>query len=400
MVAEQRILGAKVLGLNISEIYQYMNADLLLQGREKDIIQEYNSKYAQNISVGAAFFGDIMEGSPTFLLDMCKFLEAADCPEQSHLATKFQSGISFDILNYKCRLCILPLDYDKIVSIKKNEALQKLYPSPTTTPSLELKVSDLQSQFSQTLVAVMEAFEQLPDSLSRLKQFFSQLVLPMGEGKVVPIVTPSTYENATTTKEMIRCQSSLWNSFSPHLLKMMSEECQCLPAIEAVEQFLQFRSKYANSLICQRTKLLPKSNNTTTSLHPAHLAYHTGPLSDLQSLHPSVFESLDEDKSPEPQETMRLTVQVDRPHLTLQDYDDITTAVCGYFHIPRVALVYAGCSEDGQVICWTTSPDLLPYLKSVSSGMSADRLVAEQKIIGIAAGSLHCHCITLMVKIL
>ena len=243
----------------------------------------------------------------------------------------------------------------------------------------------------------MEAFEQLPDSLSRLKQFFSQLVLPMGEGRVVPIVSPSTYENATSTKEMFRYQSSLWNSFSPHLLKMMSEECQCPPAIEVVEQFLQFRSKYASSFICRRTKLLPRANNMTTSLHPSHLAYHTGPLSDLQSLHPSVFESLDEHKSPEPQETMRLTVQVDRPHLTLQDYDDITTAVCGYFHIPRVALVYAGCSKDGQVVCWTMSPDLLPYLKSVSASMSAERLVAEQKIVGIAAGSLHCHNRTIMV---
>ena len=292
------------------------------------------------------------------------------------------------------------LDHAKIFSMKKEQVLQKLYPLHSTTPPSELKVSDLQSQFSQTLVALMEAFEQLPDSLSHLKQFFSQLVLPMRKGKVVPIVNPSTYENATSTTEMFRCQSSLWNCFSPHLLKMMSEECQCPPAIEAVEQFLQFRSKYASSLICRQKKLLTKSSSTTTSLHPSHLAYHTGPLSDQQSLHPSVFESLDEHKSPEPQETMRLTVQVDRPHLTLQDYDDITTAVCGCFKIPRVALVYAGCSEDGQVVCWTMSSDLLSYLKGVPSSMSADRLAAEQKILGIAAGSLHCHCMTLMVKII
>ena len=279
----------------------------------------------------------------------------------------------------------------------KNQALQRICPSPTTTPPSELKVSDLQSQFSQTLVAVMEVFEQLPDSLSRLKQFFSQLVLPMGKGKVVPIFSPSTYENATTTKEVFRCQSSLWNSFSPHLLKMMSEECQCPPAITAVEQFLQFRIKYASSLICRRTKLFPKISNMTTSLHPSHLAYHTGPLSDLQSLHPSVFESLDEHKSPEPQETMRLTVQVDQPHLTLQDYDDITTAVCAYFEIPRVALVYAGCSEDGQVVCWTMSSGLLPYLKNVDVGRSPERLVAEQKLLSVAAGSLHYHCMISMV---
>ncbi|CAI8034330.1 Ankyrin repeat domain-containing protein 50, partial [Geodia barretti] len=305
---------------------------------------------------------------------MCNILEATDCPEQRKLAIKLRS------------------DHNNISVLKKKQAIQRFHPPPTTTPPPELKVSDLQSQFLQTLAAVMEAFEQLPDSLSRLKQFFSQLVLPMGEGKVVPIVNPSTYENAASTEEVFRCQSSLWNCFSPHLLMMMSEECQCPPAIEAVEQFLQFRSKYASSLICRRTKLPTKASNTTTSLSPSHLAYHTGPLNDLQSLHPCVF---DEHKSPEHLETIRVSVQVDRPHLTLQDYDDITTAVCGYFDIPRVALVYAGCSEDGQVVCWTMSTALLPYLKSVPPGRSSDRLMAEQRILGVAAGDLQHHCLSL-----
>ena len=273
-----------------------------------------------------------------------------------------------------------------------------LYPPPTTTPPSELKVPDLQSQFLQTLVAVMEAFEQLSDSLSRLKQFFGQLVLPMGEGKVVPIVSPSTYENATTTKDVFRSQSSLVNCFSPHLLKMMSEECQCPPAIAAVEDFLQFRSKFATSLICRRTKSLPKASTTTTPLHPTHLAYHTGPLSHLQSLHPSAFERLNEHKNREPLETVRLTAHIDRPHLTLQDYDDISTAICGYFVIPRVALVYAGCSEDGHVVSWTLSSALLPHFKSVSPGVSSDRLMAEQRIVGVAAGDLQYHCLKLKVS--
>ena len=282
------------------------------------------------------------------------------------------------------------LDHQKICSMKKEQALQMLYPPPTTTPPSELNVPDLQSQFLQTLVAVME---QLPGGLSRLKQFFSQLVLPMGEGKVVPIVSPGTYENATTTKDVFISQSSLVNCFSPHLLKMMSEECQCPPAIAAVEHFLQFRSKFATSLICRRTKSLPKASTTTTPLHPTHLAYHTGPLSHLQSFHPSAFECLDEHKNREPLEMVRLTVHVDRPHLTLQDYDEITTVVCGYFLIPRVALVYAGCSEDGHV-CWTLSPALLPYLKSVEPGLSSEQVMAEQKIVGVAAGDLHYRCIS------
>ena len=67
--------------------------------------------------------------------------------------------------------------------------------------------------------------------------------------------------------------------------------------------------------------------------------------------------------------------------------------------IPKVALAYAGCSDDGQVICWTTSASLLPYLKSVSPGVSSNRLMAEQKILGVAAGDLHYPCMSLKVKL-
>ena len=246
--------------------------------------------------------------------------------------------------------------------------------------------SELQSKFLHMLQSVMESFDQLPNSLSLLKQFLGRLVLPLGQGKTVPIVDPRRYEKATTSREVFRQQSDLWNSFSPDLLKMLCEECQCSPAMEAVEQFILLRSHFANSLICRQTQSVDDSNSSTTpssSLLPSHLSYHTGPISDLQSLHPSVFQCLDEHKTVEPRETNRLTVQLNRPHLTLQDYDDITTAVCGYFILPRVALVYGGCSRDGQVLCWMTSARLLQYLKNVSGGRSAYRLMAEQGILGV-----------------
>ena len=261
-----------------------------------------------------------------------------------------------------------------------------------------MQVSDLHNQFLHTLHTVIDAFEQLSNSLMSLKQFFSQLVLPMGGGKVVPLVNLSTYYKATTTKEVFRSQSSLWNCFSPHLLQMMAEECQCPPAIAAVKQFMLFRSRFSSSLVCRQTKLLEQFSSTATLLHPSHLACHTGLLSKLQSLHPSAFECLEEHRGSQPLETLRVSVQVDHPQLTLQDYDNITTAVCGYFEIPQAALVYAGCSENGHVVCWTTSAGLLPYLKTVVPGTSSDRLIAEQKILGIAAGDLHYHCLTLKVS--
>ena len=277
--------------------------------------------------------------------------------------------------------------------------LQTLYPS-SLPPTSDLPVSDLQTKFLQTFEFVMGAFDQLPKSLDCLKQFFSQLVLPSAKGKVVPIISSSTYEKAVTSREVLRQQSSLWNCFSPHLLKMMCEECECTPAIAAMEQFILFRNQFITSLICRRKQTSTKKQSIMTpsiSLHPSHLALHTGPISDLQSLHPSVFD--EHTRVIDTIVTIRLTVHIDRPRLTLQVYDDITTSVCGYFSIPRAALVYGGCSQDGQVVCWMTSASLLPYLKNVNPGRSSYRLMAEEGILSVAVGDLHIRCMRRKVSI-
>lgn len=273
------------------------------------------------------------------------------------------------------------------------------HPHYTLTSSIS-DFSDLQSQFLQMLQVVMESFDHLPNSLIYLKQFLSQLLLPLGEGKTVPLVNPSRYENALTTREFFKQQSTLCNSFSPDLLKMLCVECQCSPAMAAVEQFIHFRNRCAKSLVCKQPKSLDEASISTSSsscLHPSHFTLHTGPINDLQSLHPSVFQRLDEHKEVHPQDTIRLTVQINRTHLTLEDYDDITTTMCGYFHIPKVAVVYGGCSDDGQVICWTMSASLLPYLKNADSGRSGERLMAEERILGVAAGDLQYRCMGMKV---
>ena len=100
MVAEQGMLDAKVLRLNLSEVYQYLNAKSILRemverklitSQQKGNAEAYSSTYAQNISAGVALFNT---GSPpTFALNMCNILEATDCPEQRKLAIKLRSGL-------------------------------------------------------------------------------------------------------------------------------------------------------------------------------------------------------------------------------------------------------------------------------------------------------------------
>ena len=95
MVVEQRIVSAKVIRLNLSELYQHLNAGSILQqmvdgqliqpGKMKD-----NSKYAKNLSASLALFST--ESPPTVLLDLCTALVTSGTSQQTKLALKLRSG--------------------------------------------------------------------------------------------------------------------------------------------------------------------------------------------------------------------------------------------------------------------------------------------------------------------
>ena len=390
-----------MIRLNLSELYQHLNAGhilqqmvdrKLIQPEKKNDAEAYSSKYPQNHVATMALF-TTMESPPTFLFHLCDILDTAGVSQQRELALKLRAGLTTLLILYTIHFhFMLHTDHDLL---SRKQPLYR-FPRPPSN-AIVSNFSDLQSNFLQTVQVVMEAFDQLPNALNILKNVFNQLVLPLGKGDVVPLVSPTTYEKADSARVVISQQSRLWNSFSPDLLKVMSEECQCPQAMEAVEQFMLFCAKFGNSLICQQSHP-PSEAGNKLSLSPSHLACHTGPISDLQSLHPTVFQCLDEHKQVGQLDTIRVTVQINRPHLTLRDYDDLTTAVCGYFTIPRAALVYGGCSTDGQVVCWMTPASLLPYLKSVGPGMSADRLMAEQRVLGVAAGDLQYCCMGMKVS--
>ena len=100
LVAQQRMFGAKALRLSLSEVYQNLNAQSILQEmvegeliqpQHKGAAEAYSSKYAQNISAGVALFN--MQGPATFLLALCSILESRDSPKQMKLAMILRSGM-------------------------------------------------------------------------------------------------------------------------------------------------------------------------------------------------------------------------------------------------------------------------------------------------------------------
>ena len=95
------MLSAKVIRLNLSELYQHLNAgsilqqmvdgQLIQQGKMKDA-KAYDSKYGQNISAATALFSTV-KISPTFLLHLCDILDDGGTSQQRSLTLKLRSGL-------------------------------------------------------------------------------------------------------------------------------------------------------------------------------------------------------------------------------------------------------------------------------------------------------------------
>ena len=88
-----------MLRLNLSEVYQYLNAESILHEmvesklitpQQKETVVACNSKYAQNASAWDVLFEG--KAPPTFLLDLCSILEATQYPDHRKLALKLKAG--------------------------------------------------------------------------------------------------------------------------------------------------------------------------------------------------------------------------------------------------------------------------------------------------------------------
>lgn len=274
--------------------------------------------------------------------------------------------------------------------------------APTLSSSECSKFSRASDGFLKLLTNVMDAFDHFPNALDVLKKSIGQLVLPLGGGRVVPIIHLSYYEKAATTRELFRVLSPLWNPLSPDLLRYLVEQSHCHEAITAVAMFNLLRDQHSDSVLCVHDV---NTTEPVTTCHPAplssgHYLAHNTPLDQLQSVHPSVFRRLDHHKLVPSCETFRISVEVNLRILTQQDYDNITDAISAFIQLPKIALVYAGCSVSPVVLCWLVPSPLLEYIKAQSSSaVCGDRMMAEQGIVSVAIGDdLRIKCLRMKVS--
>ena len=261
----------------------------------------------------------------------------------------------------------------------------------------------LSSAFLKMLIDVIDTFDKYPHSLDRVKQLLGHLVLPMDGNEVVPVIDPNIYKDADLVRQLFRLLSPLLNCFSTDLIQYLSEESHL--ASDAVEEFCQVRWQHSDSILCTRKNDESEVNDLNTAclsapLSPGHFKVHTISLDELQSLHPLVFTRLDYHRTTPFPQTTRLSVEVDRPQLTLQDYDSITNAISTAFLLPKIAMVYAGCSMTPIVLTWLVPAQLERYIKDSTIGATTcgNRLLAEQRVVSVAIGDdLRIACLGMQV---
>ena len=282
------------------------------------------------------------------------------------------------------------------------------YKHPTSQsvslPSADTAVhSDLYEtceMFQQLQRTVMDQLNQFPNALAKLKQVLASLVLPLDEGKVAPLVDPLAYENAQTVRELFRLMAPYWNPLSTDLLGLLLEASGCNQAASEVAEFVKARDSKAHLVLCIRQ--LPTVASGENDLDVADLeTVHKAPLSELQTLHPAVFARLPEHKVTSTRTTVRISVEVNKPLLCIADYEQITTALSGFFEVPKAALVYVGCSKAPLVLCWLASNELVAYIRSKDfedGGLNGHRLLIESKVTGVAVGDQVYKCPTNKVR--
>ena len=251
-------------------------------------------------------------------------------------------------------------------------------------PSLPAGNAPLLTEVSQKFRKVQEDVKDLlvdcPNALERLKQCLGSLVLPLGDGKVVPLVDHSAFEAAQTIPKFFKLMSPYWNCLSTDLLSLLIDASGCEPAAVKLAEFEEARARSGPLLLCANRA--PK--NELRSVHKSVLR-------KFQLLYPAVFTNTE-------QNAIRITAAIGKPQLHVSSYEEVTTAICGFFRLPKAAVVCAGCSEKPLALCWLVSRGLLPYMRSHKGGVSGDRLLAEQQITEIAFGDAEFHkCLNLKV---
>ena len=259
--------------------------------------------------------------------------------------------------------------------------------SPST---VGMSIPELAGELALLITDLVELLDKYDGALGRMKVALENLVLPLSLKKLVHIVRSQEYKEATSVQELFKLLAPYWNCIDCNLLRVIVRASGCQPAIERLDKFLHRRSAISPSLVlysptrAESSKGDISKGDTLSDENEADRVIVNQPIqspaksSMEESQCTSIPNQPTEEKSDLKKESsVKVEAKVDTDFLTLKDYDEKTSLLCGVLRLPRFALSYLRLATGCVLLTWQMSVDLVQYVQSIQPTDSDLLLLAK-----------------------
>lgn len=270
--------------------------------------------------------------------------------------------------------------------------------SGRTSPStVGMSIPELAGELALLITDLVELLDKYDGALGRMKVALENLVLPLSLKKLVHIVRSQDYKEATSVQELFKLLAPYWSCIDCNLLRVIVRASGCQAAIERLDKFLHHRSAISPSLVLYSPTRADSSesskgdieNDTSSDRNEADRVIVNQPIQSpakrlgTPSMEESQYTSIPNQPTEErsdlkKESSVKVEAKVDTDILTLKDYDEKTSLLCGVLRLPRFALSYLRLATGCVLLTWQMSVDLVQYVQSVQLTDSDLQLLAKQ----------------------
>ena len=302
----------------------------------------------------------------------------------------------------KVPLLLKQLSQSSTQSVTSSNSSERASPS-----TVGITIPELAGELALLITDLVELLDKYDRALRRMKVALENLVLPLGLKKLVRIVRSQEYKEATSVQELFKLLAPYWSCIDCKLLRIIVRASGCQPAMERLDKFLHHRSAVSPSLVLytpaktnpsklskgdiSKSDTLPERNEADRVIVDQPMqspAKHLVTPSMEESQCTSIPNQPTSDSKKE--SSVKVEAKVDTDFLTLKDYDEKTSLLCGVLRLPGFALSYLRLATGCVLLTWQMSADLVEYVQSVQLTDSDLQLLAKHGFTNIKiADSYH-----------
>ena len=250
-------------------------------------------------------------------------------------------------------------------------------------PESEISIPECNILFSLFITELIQLLEKHEGALSNILTFLEHLVLSLHNEFLVKIFQPEKFQGVQSIRDLFHLLAPHWGYIDCSLLHPIAKASGCKPALERVEEFLHNREQSASGLILEKHQQSSDCDITLSS--SGRVLQGSCQHTEKRSQSPRVIK-----KQPQPpvhEEVVEM--KVDANILTLRDYDENTSLLCGVLKLPRYVMSYFSTGSGCISLKWLMSKELVPYIQNTCIRSSDLIALAQKHITEIRVGSYY-----------